>query len=297
MLMEAVRLRRGELRVDLAPWCGGSIIQFFEETASRPYHWLRPASLAAITDRNPLGMACFPLIPFSNRVRNARFVLRGRTIDLPRNFPPEPHALHGDGWQSEWRVTHKDASSAELVLDRSNGEYPIPYRATQRVVLNPDGLCVDLSLVNAGDEPHPLGIGLHPYFPMTADCRATANLPELWLVDGEFMPTERVKTPTKWNFSGGRLLNGSDLANTFCQWDGTAVLEWPAEQRRMTIVASDSMRYVVMFTPSGQDFFCVEPASNAVDAFNLGAGGVPDVGYMLLGPQDGINGTVNFLLG
>src|SRR5690606_31695334 len=56
---------------------------------------------------HPLESACFPLVPWCNRIRDARFEWRGREVSLPANFPPEPHSLHGLGWLQPWTVTRE----------------------------------------------------------------------------------------------------------------------------------------------------------------------------------------------
>jgi aldose 1-epimerase len=48
----------------------------------------------------------------------------------------------------------------------------------------------------------------------------------------------------------------------------------------------------VIYTPAGQDFFCVEPVSNANDAFNMAARGVPDTGTVVLAPGEVLAGTM-----
>ncbi|HEY0822292.1 MAG TPA: aldose 1-epimerase, partial [Ramlibacter sp.] len=79
-----VLLKAGELRVVLAPQCGGSIAGFSrhwrEGRRVRELHWLRPATAAGLVARNPLAMASFPLVPFCNRIRNGRAQFEGREI-------------------------------------------------------------------------------------------------------------------------------------------------------------------------------------------------------------------------
>ena len=49
---------------------------------------------------SPLDAACFPLVPYCNRIRDGRFRFGGREVVLPPNFAPEPHSLHGLSWQA-----------------------------------------------------------------------------------------------------------------------------------------------------------------------------------------------------
>src|SRR5690606_35167682 len=178
---ELLKLRAGALALDIAPACGGSIVRFDEVTPSGPLHWLRPASDETIARRDPMGVANFPLVPYSNRIRDGRFTVAGRIVQLPLNWPPERHALHGDGWLHAWTVADTSATAAELVFDWTGPNRPLRYSARQRFVLAERELRIEIELTNRGDAPMPAGIGLHPWLPLTPLARMTADLPEVWL--------------------------------------------------------------------------------------------------------------------
>ena len=55
--------------------------------------------------------AGFPLVPYSGRIDHGRFTFQGREYRVPPNFPPEPHAIHGEGWMQAWTVERADADS------------------------------------------------------------------------------------------------------------------------------------------------------------------------------------------
>src|SRR5690349_784157 len=96
-----VTIRRGDMTVDVVP-AGGGVARWSSVRDGRLFDWLRPATPSDVARGNPLGMASFPLVPFSNRIRDGRLRFEGRTIEIPLNFPPERHALHGHGWQRPW---------------------------------------------------------------------------------------------------------------------------------------------------------------------------------------------------
>jgi hypothetical protein len=127
----------GALHVDIAPAVGGSIARFYSKEKSQTVEWMRPASREGLAEGNPQMMACFPLVPFSGRVRDGRFVFAGRHITLPRNFGNSPHAIHGNAWQLPWRIIGHDAASASIVLEHERGDWPFAYRAEQHFALTP----------------------------------------------------------------------------------------------------------------------------------------------------------------
>ena len=90
-------LRAGELELSVDAARGGSIMAFRE----RGFDLMRPWD--GCSD-DPRAYASFPLVPFSGRVDHGRFRFDGRSYTLAPNFPPEPHAIHGDGWTSPWTV-------------------------------------------------------------------------------------------------------------------------------------------------------------------------------------------------
>jgi aldose 1-epimerase len=271
MTMESLILRAGALILELSPACGGSILRLDGATSSGIVHWLRPANPDTIARRDPMGVACFPLVPYSNRIREGRFPLCDRMVQLPLNWPPERHALHGDGWQHPWSVARASEMEAELVFDWTAPDRPMRYTARQHFVLTGDELRIDLAVTNRGDGSMPAGIGIHPWFPLTPQARMTADLPWVWLVDAEYMPVERVQTPPSLDFRRGLAFAGTNVANSFSGWDGRAVIEWPEHRMRLTLLAGEPLRHLVIYAPDGRDFFCVEPVSNSVDAFNLGS--------------------------
>ena len=107
---DIVTLSSGPSGLQVCPAAGGSITRYWWEHAGKIFEWLRPAAAADIAGRNPLGMACFPLVPFSGRIREGRFTFRKRTVGLPLNFPPERHATYGQGWRTPGRLRSRFSS-------------------------------------------------------------------------------------------------------------------------------------------------------------------------------------------
>ena len=103
-----ITLTSGDTLLTLAPEAGGGIAAF---------HWrgrpvLRDALPGAVTTRDPLSLSAFPLVPYSNRIDHGRFDWDGRRIQLPLNFPPSPHSIHGLGWHKPWAPSGVTANLA-----------------------------------------------------------------------------------------------------------------------------------------------------------------------------------------
>lgn len=266
--MTLLSLRAGRLAVDLAPEAGGSIARFaVEGAADDAGDLLRPASEAALGSGTGMDTACYPLVPYSNRIANGRLEFDGEVFRLARNWPGIRHPMHGDGWRHPWRVLHHDRTRAELVYLHERGEagmdWPFRYRARQVFRLDETGLRVELSIENLEDRDVPAGLGLHPFFVRDADTELACRLAGAWRTDAEVLPLQRVPVPPEWDFSSSRRVDGTGLDHCFDGWDGEATVTWRQRGLRLVLSATEAFRHLVIYVPDGQRYFCVEPVSHA----------------------------------
>jgi len=288
-------LHAAPFALTLCPEIGGGI--------ARAEGWgqelLRPAREMAVAARDPLRLACYVLVPFSNRVRDARFAFDGHTYRLARNFGSEPHAIHGNGWQRAWQVARSDGREAVLALSHDPARdgaaaWPFAYHAEQAYRLTAEGFTVGLRLTNRDARRMPAGLGLHPFFPLTPATRLAARVDGVWLSDERKLPAKHASPPPAWDFTKGQPVAPLSVDNCFTGWDRQAVIEWPDRHLRLTLEASSNLRQLVIFVPQAHDYFCVEPVSNINDAFNLAAEGVPDTGMVILGPGETMAAEIRF---
>ena len=290
---ELVELRAGPAILAVSPAAGGSITRYASRHDGTTFEWMRPALREAVRNRSAGNTSSFPLVPFSNRIRNAAFRFRGRVIQLPQNFPPEPHAIHGHGWRAPWRVVARSAASLTLEYRHPADAWPWSYRAEQTFRLTPDDLAVRFAVTNEASEPMPVGFGLHPYFVRTPRVRVRAAVGRMWRADANAMPAELVAPPPELMLEGAGLNpDATALDNNFVTFGGRAVVEWPEWHARLTLTADPIYACLVVYTPAGRDFFCVEPATNCIDGFNLAENGHTDTGMIVLEPGDTAVGTV-----
>ena len=116
-------LQHESMKVVLDPRHGGAIREF--HWRSRPI--LRPTQPGS--GDNPMDMACFPMVPYANRIAAGQFNFDNHSVRLRPNWDRDPHPLHGEGWRSSWEVVHSDASSATLAFDGGGTEWPWRYAA------------------------------------------------------------------------------------------------------------------------------------------------------------------------
>lgn len=257
-----IRLEVGDWRATLAPEQGGALLSL--DWRDRPV--LRPTP-DGVTDI--LETACFPLVPYANRIADGRFTFEGRSVRLPTLERFAPHALHGDGWLSSWTVENQTASRVEMTLDWTGdaGGWPWPWRANQIVELTGDGLSIALSITNTGDAIMPAGLGLHPYVQRHPDSRLTLSAESVWLADARQIP-ERPAAPSQvadWS-AGLPLADAPFVDHAYSGWTGEAALEGGG--RRVILNADPAAAWVQVYAPLDADFVCIEPVTHRPDAHN-----------------------------
>jgi aldose 1-epimerase len=284
--MAEITLRRGDLELVLAPERGGCVMAF-RRGGFDVLH-----SSEGDPGRNH---TCFPLVPFSGRVDHARFAFGGREHRLEPNYPPEPHAIHGDGWSSAWEVAASDDASATLTLRHDGAAFR--YEAEQRFTLGDDLLEIALAVTHRGDAPMPYGLGLHPYHDQRPGTLLSAEVSGIWVADETNIPRRLEPVPVERGFRLRREV--SELAGTdhnFQGWSGTARIDWPDLGLALVMEADPIFRHLIVYVPKSKPYFCVEPASMVADGFNMLARGVEGTGVRVLGPGERLEGAVRFRL-
>ena len=256
-------LERGAWRASLHPDLGGAIARLTVDGRDI----LRPT---ADGETDILQVACFPLVPYANRIAEGRFSFGGREVVLPALPQFAPHALHGDGWLSAWEVLDQDGTSARLIYRHTVGAWPWAYEAEQLFALTETGLRVDLLVRNTSDAPMPAGLGLHPYFPVGPDTRLTLAAASVWRAEGSLIPTAQVGTDEVLDWSLGRTVADAPFVDhCYAGWDGVARLD--DASRAITVRASANAAWAHVYAP-GEDFCCVEPVTHRPNALHAPAG-------------------------
>ncbi len=256
--MTSLSLGAGHLVVELAPQAGGSIARFRHGDADL----LRPMTTEAMASGRGNDAACYPLVPFSNRIANGRLVFDGQEFKLEQNWPGVRHPMHGEGWARAWDVARHDGRSAELVHEHDGKKgWPFRYRAQLSFRLDEAGLTVNMAIANLESRVVPAGFGLHPFFTRDADTELAFRAAALWLGDEEVLPVERVAVPAEWDYARSRKV-APGLDNCFEDWDGRAVIAWPGRGLKLELQAGQPFRHAVVYTPANRPYFCVEPVSH-----------------------------------
>lgn len=263
--MQLMTLRSGDATLVLNPGYAGAVYAWTVEGQSM----FRPVADMETRPNSPLDCASFALVPYANRIGDARFEWRGEQIQLQRNFPPEPHAIHGVGWEKPWRTEQGGASNATLTLSHAgDASWPWRFEAVQHFCLEARGLSIETRLTNTEDFEVPLACGHHPYFPADgASLRFRADA--MWENGEDRLPSIPVSADHIAPFSRGTGAAGLGLDNCFDGWDGKASISW--ERRNLALEIDADYDHCLLYSPVGGDFFCFEPMAHCSNALASGA--------------------------
>jgi aldose 1-epimerase len=281
--------QQGQQRLGLAPSLGGSVAAWqLARQGFEPFELFRTWDGVDHPD-DPLKItfASYPLLPWSNRISQGGFSVaqdNDRFHPIALNAADQACPIHGDGWQQHWKYKQLSDDALEMTLtsNRFNGN-PHHYRATHTFKLVDGGMDQTLTVTHLGDAPLPYGLGQHPWLPRNTLTTVHAHVTGVWLSHPDCLPKEHATDfPPSWNMNTGMpgLGDGIDagIDNCFTGWDGQARITWPDQRLQLNLeqisaskevsTYSASNHYLLVYRPSQDDHFCVEPISHPIDAFH-----------------------------
>ena len=277
-------LTKGDMLLELDPCAGGAVSKF----KHRDLDVMRPAPDRVGPAFDPTQYASFPIVPFVGRIFEAQFGINGSKIDLHANFPPEPHAIHGHGWQDVWKVEAQSKTAATLHFHHEADAWPWSYDARQSFRLTDNRLTVELAVTNLSDTPMPAGLGWHPYF---AREKATLIVPtsHIWGFDTETGQTARCPIKITDDLSRARIVEDLTLDTSYSLDPGSIEINWPTHG--VSIKSDPVFTHATVFVPADKDFFCAEPITHAPNALNTD---LPDdvTGLKWLEPGETLAGKI-----
>lgn len=293
MANELIKIARGDLRVEIDPDYGGRVTAFHGKNGTERTDWFIPTPDRGRDVGAPHPSGMFPLVPFSNRIEDAVFEFEGTPYRLRATEAGGGNAIHGHGCRASWEVASQGRSSAMLTYRHDGTDWPSAYRVTQSFDLRDEGLVVDLAVYNDGVSTMPVGLGLHPFFPLRDGVRLTAQFTTIWPPVRGKIPDRSEPLPQDLKFAGG-LEIPSDLDMGFGGWNGMARIDWPSNGMALEIACRGPVEHAIVYTPREQDFFCVEPVTHATNAINLAAAGVRWTGARQIHAGESFDVSVSF---
>lgn len=265
---QILTLRHGRQRLQLIPGLGGSVAAWDLLLGE---HWqplLRPWNGAA-TDAYTY--ACFPLVPWSNRISAGGFEQDGKSYPIRPNRAGEAYPIHGDGWLQPWQAAQTGDGEITLTLESDKfGGNPYHYRAVQQFSMAEDTLTITLAVTHLGEDRLPYGLGLHPYFRRDAATRLQMQCGGLWLCGDDPLPVSHSQVlPPTFDYRQPAALEGPMIDHCFTGWDGRAMIDYPDQGFSLELATRERSGCLLMYRPPGLDYFCLEPITHPIDAFHM----------------------------
>jgi aldose 1-epimerase len=271
----SISLVNGALRCELKPALGGCVAGLWFGAQQV----LRSTPAAELQSVRASGS--YPLVPYSNRIGYRVLHWAGQDYELPQNFAPEPHTIHGVGWERAWVVEESSATQAQLSYQHlADAAWPFAFDSRQTFTLSADTLEMQISITNRAAGPAPAGLGWHPYFAKSPSTQVRFHAAGRWEMGDDKLPTRRLESAGL--DTDCRTLN---VDHCFDGWSGSLQL---TEAALRTTVTSD-LNCLVVFTTPERDSIATEPVSHVNNALALAqqAGQTPEsLGLRVLQPGE-----------
>jgi aldose 1-epimerase len=241
-------------------------------------------------DEVPVHAAGVVLVPWPNRVADARWTYRGAVQQLEVTEPELGHALHGLLTHRRYTVTSRSTGCVELAasVEAAPG-YPFHLDTSVAYQLTAGGITVTHRVTNRGLPPAPVALGAHPYLRLgnrplgslvfTTAARRVVTLDERHLPNGSF-PVDG----TPFDLREGQTV--SDLPphavyTDFIRHRGgfAHTLADPASGAAVVLDAGCDFEWLQVYVsdefpgaPAGEPAIAVEPMTAPPNALNSGEG-------------------------
>jgi len=283
-------LNVGTTAVQLVPSAGCNAYSFKVDGTEIFYTPEKLKDLPGYRFGNPV------IYPMPNRVRNAEFKYQGKTHKYTANN--DTNFLHGLVHSVPWKVDGvedgPDYAAVTCSYDFAKGSkshelFPFPHTVKLETRVKPGAVRWTYTVDNTkGTGPVPFGMCLHPYFLYQGQRADTfLTIPATHLMESvELLPTGKLLEldGSKYDARQPKSLEGFVVDDV---WFGLsqskpAVIDFRDKGKKITLRATDDFTHMVVYTPAGQPFFCVENQSCSTDAHNLFDRGLTKEAHLLV---------------
>ena len=243
----------------------------------------------------PLNCASYLLVPWSNRIRDAKFRFGGHEYQLQPSFA-DGTAIHGVGRHYAWRVVDADTTHIRLEFDSRDYEkvnFPFTFRSWVEYTLDGSDFRTRLGVQNVDNQAMPAGFGTHPMLQRSLtdiDDTLALELPftkAYPLVDclpvGAPVPVPAALDYRQLRRAGDVFVDDCMTGRNMAQ---QIMLKYSKSSVKIVHWLDFIYTHLVMYMPVGQSFIALEPVTNANDGFNLAASGAMDHGVFVLAPGE-----------
>ncbi|CAM2009863.1 aldose epimerase family protein [Acanthopleuribacter pedis] len=195
---------------------------------------------------------CYPMAPWTGRVRHGKFTFGGREYQLPITMPP--HAIHGTTYNRPWRRVN----GAPVFETDLGPDWPFAGRVVQTFNLAEDHLRLRME-IHSDQRPMPAAAGWHPWFNRQLSRGRPAKLhfqaQSMYARDEEQCITRDLITPTPGPWD-----------DAFTDVKQPIEIEWP---QALKLGFKANVNNWVVYDECAHAF-CVEPQTEPPESLNTG---------------------------
>lgn len=236
----------------------------------------------------------FIMLPWANRLRDARFRYQGEEYQLQPSSE-DGTAIHGTVRRLPWRVASAEPTRAVNIfhsIDYEDINFPFLFSAQAEFRLDGTDFILVLTLKNEDTQPFPAGFGHHPYFVRDDVVQVEIPCDKRFELVNTIASAPPVPVTPALDFRALRPLGDGVFGELFSRRLGDLAARIAYTQVSLAMFADDLFKHVLLFAPEGKSFFAVEPQTNANDGFNLYDKGIEGSGVFELSPGESKTGTV-----
>lgn len=263
------------LQADIAPTLGGHCVNLRACQNGNCFPILEDVPFNRIL-ASPTSYGCPILAPYAGRVANQSFTWQSQTYRVPQ---PRHGLVRHQVWQViKYDNTHIACNTIVSPLFPPDF-FPYHFSMRSEYTINATDLTIALQLNNLG-QPFPYSIGLHPYFHLPQNgIKLYAPTAEHLILNQDLIPTGRTMPVTSpLDFRAGQLVTQSAKLDDFFtsldlnQTKQTACsLVYQTNHRQITTSLTfnpQDFPCLCIYKPPERDAICVEPYTNAPNAFD-----------------------------
>jgi aldose 1-epimerase len=303
--LQTIGVARGDTAIKVAPEAGANVFSI----RFKGIELLKqPKSLKDL----PGFMYGVPVLyPTPNRVRGGVFTFGGQKF----SFPPNDHGnfLHGLVHSAAWRwhgiENSRDLATATLELPFAPGAeqyklFPIPHALQLAIRVAKDSVRWTYTVDNRkGDKSVPYGFALHPWFLYQGARKDTfVTIPATHVMEAtkDMLPTGKLidlAAHSELDAREPRSLEGFVRDDVYFGTEPSrpAVIDFRGPRLKITLSASEQFNHLVLYSPKGQPWFCLEDQTCSTDAHNLFAQGLrKESNLLVVEPGKTATGWIEF---
>ena len=233
--------------------------------------------------------------PWANRLDEQAFYANGNRYAFDMTLGNVRGAIPIHGFlttNTHWRVVEVKADSnaawttSRLEFFRQPAwmkQWPFAHTIEMTHRLQDGALEVRTKILNQSDEAMPIAIGFHPYFQLADSPRDQWTVAVAarthWLLTPEKIPSGETEPIERFlPKASAAPLASYNLDDVFGDLvrdaQGRATTTIAGASERLDIVVGPNYRAVVVWSPKGSSFVCVEPMAGITDATNLAQKGI-----------------------